>query len=547
MVKRYKYLLIPLVLILCSGFIKTDSDIYFQVSRSIDIFGKVYKEVSFNYVDNLNPEEFMVSGINGMLSSLDPYTVFIDEKRKSDIDLLTNGKYGGIGISIGIRNDKITIVDIMDGYSAQRQGIRIGDVIEKVNNVELTKDNFEDISSLVKGDPGTEVQITILRDNEGQIVFNLLREEIKVKNLTFGGFVPENSNNIYLKLTGFTRTAGDEIQKTLSELKEQKPVNSIVLDLRGNPGGLLDAAVDVCEKFLKKEQLIVTVKGRDSANSKSYYSSEEPVAGNSKLVVLVDSGAASASEIVAAAIQDHDRGLILGTDTFGKGLVQTVIPLSYNTSLKITTAKYYTPSGRCIQKIDYSRNNKVFVTNKGSVSQAFKTDNDRQVFAAGGVKPDSVVVSDSEINVVNDLNSRGMIFKFATSFANSHTKDEFYKTSQDVLFNQFTDFLKKDKYKYRSAIEKQLNDLYADAKKENYNKSILDQLNNLDSQLKSMRDFEIKNHKTEIVNALRSELLMHYEGSTGRMKELLNSDRQFKIALDILNDNALYNHLLTHH
>ncbi|MGE5499836.1 MAG: S41 family peptidase, partial [Syntrophothermus sp.] len=418
--KWARILAIPAAVVIFSGFFKGDADIYFQISRSIDVFGKVYKEVSFNYVDELNPEEFMLSGITGMLSALDPYTTFIDEKRKGDIDLLTSGKYGGIGVSIGLRNDKVTIVDIIDGYSAQRQGLRIGDVITKINNQEITKENFDDISSLVKGDPGTEVQLSILRDGADQMIFNLLREEVKIKNITFADFVPENSNNVYLKLTGFTRTAGEEVQKSLASLKSKKPVNSVILDLRGNPGGLLDAAVDVCEKFLRQKQLIVTIKGRDSSNFKSYKSTEEPVYGNSNLVVLIDSGSASASEIVAAAIQDHDRGVILGTDSFGKGLVQTVIPLSYNTSLKITTAKYYTPSGRCIQKIDYSKNNKVFSNPDTEIQKSYKTDHNRTVIAYGGIKPDTVVANDSQSNVVNELSSRGLFFKFATEYSNMH-------------------------------------------------------------------------------------------------------------------------------
>ncbi|MGE5499063.1 MAG: S41 family peptidase [Syntrophothermus sp.] len=546
MFRKGKYFLIPVILLVFSGFFKSDGDIYFQVSRSIDIFGRVYKEVSFNYVDNLNPEEFMISGINGMLASLDPYTVFIDEKRKSDIDLLTSGKYGGIGISIGLRNEKVTIVDLLDGYSAQRQGMRIGDVITKVNDVPISKDNFEDISSLVKGDPGSEVKVTVTRDTDEEMIFDLQREEIKVKNLTYGGFVPENSSNAYLKLTGFSRTAGDEIQKSLSELKSQKELGSIILDLRGNPGGLLDAAVDVCEKFLDKNQLIVTVRGRDSSNNKSYLASEDPVAGKTRLVVLVDSGSASASEIVAAAIQDHDRGIILGTDTFGKGLVQTVIPLSYNTSLKITTAKYYTPSGRCIQKVDYSKNNKVFISEKGTAVQAYKTDHSRAVYGSGGIKPDTLVENDSDVNVVSELQSHGLIFRYASLFANSHIKDDYSKINNDLLFNGFIDFIKKQNYKYRSEIEKQIGSMREAASKEKYNKSILDQLGSLENQFKNMRDFEIINHKPEIINALRSELISRFQGSSGRIKESLNYDRQFKIALDVVRNEEIYNHLLTH-
>ncbi|HEX2963538.1 MAG TPA: S41 family peptidase [Ignavibacteriales bacterium] len=545
--KWVRILAIPAAVVIFSGFFKGDADIYFQISRSIDVFGKVYKEVSFNYVDELNPEEFMLSGITGMLSALDPYTTFIDEKRKGDIDLLTSGKYGGIGVSIGLRNEKVTIVDIIDGYSAQRQGLRIGDVITKINNQEITKDNFDDISSLVKGDPGTEVQLLILRDGTDQLTFNLLREEVKIKNVTFADFVPENSNNVYLKLTGFTRTAGEEVQKSLVSLKSKKSVNSVILDLRGNPGGLLDAAVDVCEKFLKQNQLIVTIKGRDSSNFKSYKSTEEPVYGNSNLVVLIDSGSASASEIVAAAIQDHDRGVILGTDSFGKGLVQTVIPLSYNTSLKITTAKYYTPSGRCIQKIDYSKNNKVFSNPDSDVQRSFKTDHNRTVIAYGGIKPDTVVASDSQSNVVNELSSRGLFFKFATEYSNMHSKADYFRMNPDMLYSAFMDFLKKEKFDYIPATEKQLNGLIASSEKENYNRQLIDQLSALKGRFKEMKQYELKEHKSEMISSIRSELASRYDGSTGRIKENLKSDKQFLAALGVASNNDVYSHLLTHH
>ncbi|HEX2867629.1 MAG TPA: S41 family peptidase [Ignavibacteriales bacterium] len=545
--KWVRILAIPVTVVIFSGFFKGDADIYYQISRSIDVFGKVYKEVSFNYVDELNPEEFMLSGISGMLSSLDPYTTFIDEKRKGDIDLLTSGKYGGIGVSIGLRNDKVTIVDIIDGYSAQRQGLRIGDVITKINKQQITKENFEDISSLVKGDPGTEVKISILRDGTDQMTFDLVREEVKIKNLTFGDFVPENSNNVYLKLTGFTRTAGEELQKTLSSLKAEKPVNSVILDLRGNPGGLLDAAVDVCEKFLKQNQLIVTVKGRDSANFKTYTSTEEPIYGTSPLVVLIDSGSASASEIVAGAIQDHDRGVILGTDSFGKGLVQTVIPLSYNTSLKITTAKYYTPSGRCIQKIDYSKNNKVFVRPDSDMQRSYKTDHNRTVLSYGGITPDTLVPNDSQSNVINELTAHGLFFKFATWFSNTHGKADYAGMNSDALYKSFMDYLKKEKFDYTPSTEKQLNELIASSEKERYGRQLIDQLSALRGRFKEMKDFELREHKPEMLASIRSEMASRYEGSTGRIREGLKIDKQFQAALSVAGNNEVYSHLLTHH
>ncbi|MCL6097765.1 MAG: S41 family peptidase, partial [Bacteroidetes bacterium] len=353
-----KRIFLPLIaVVFFSGFITRDNDIYFQINKGIDIFGRVYKEVALNYVDQLNPEEFMLAGINGMLTSLDPYTNFIDADGQKDIDIITKGKYGGIGATVGLRNDNVTIVDLIEGFSAQRQGMRIGDVITKINNVRITKDNFESLSEMLKGDPGTTISVTVKRDGASdEITFNLVREEIEVKNVTYYGFVPAGSKNAYIKLSGFSQTAGEEVKKALLDLKSKGEIESLILDLRGNPGGLLDAAIDVCGKFLNKGQLIVSVIGRDSLNTKNYSSNEEPIAGKVRMAVLIDEGSASASEIVSGAMQDHDRAVLVGTNSYGKGLVQTIIPLSYNTSLKITTARYYTPSGRSIQKIDYAEN-----------------------------------------------------------------------------------------------------------------------------------------------------------------------------------------------
>ncbi len=241
------------------GFIYSNKDIYFEITKNLELFGKVYKEISFNYVDEIDPQEFMRAGIKGMLSKLDPYTVFIDEKNQDDIDLLTNGKYGGVGLSIGIRNDKVTILEILDGYSAQKQGLRVGDVITSVGDKSVSTEKIDEISSFVKGEPGTSVQIKVLRSNESDtLIFNLIREEVIIKNIAFADFYPENSANVYIKLTNFSRSAGDELRSALRGLKNKKEISSIVLDLRGNPGGLLDVAVDVCDKFLNKGVLQVS-------------------------------------------------------------------------------------------------------------------------------------------------------------------------------------------------------------------------------------------------------------------------------------------------
>jgi carboxyl-terminal processing protease len=347
--KKKKLWILLFSAVFITGFATVNSDIYFEISKSIDTFGKVYREVSINYVDEINPENFMLAGIKGMLSSLDPYTIYIDETMKKDLDVLTNGKYGGIGTSVGLRRNKVTILDLMEGYPAQRQGLRVGDVILKVDSLEINKDNYADLSSYLKGDPGKVVTLTIERDGvEDNLIFQLVIEEIVITNVTYFGFIPEDGNNAYIKLSGFSRSAGNEVKNALLEMKRQKKIHSIILDLRGNPGGLLDQAIDVSEKFLNKNDLVVSVMGRDTTKMSKYFSKETPLAENNKLVVLIDEGSASASEIVVGAIKDHDRGVIVGERSFGKGLVQTILPLSFNTSLKITTAKYYTPSGRCI-------------------------------------------------------------------------------------------------------------------------------------------------------------------------------------------------------
>jgi len=528
-----------------SGFMNGDSDIYFQMSKGIDIFGRVYKEVALNYVDEVKPEPFMLEGIKGMLSVLDPYTVYINEKHQKDIELITKGKYGGIGATVGLYNDKVTIVDLIEGYSAQRQGVRIGDVIKKVDSVKISKDNYNDLGDYLKREPGTEISVTIERDGvKGDIVFNLVSEEIEIKNLTYYGFIPEESNNVYLKLSGFSRSAGDEIRKALQELKVQKDIKSIVLDLRGNPGGLLDAAIDVCEKFLPKGKKVVSIKGRDESKEQIFNSQEEPIAGNAKLAVLVNGGSASASEIVTGAMQDHDRGIVLGTKSFGKGLVQTVIPLSFNTSLKMTTARYYTPSGRCIQEIDYSNEKNIFEKPKHDKNKTFFTDNKREVFAEGGITPDTTVHNSSNSYLVRMLLAKGMFFKFATNFFNTNSPQSISKESDEDLLNMFQKYLNTQDFDYKSQSEILLTELEESIKKEGYNSNLLGEVEKLDVKFDEIKKKELNKHKTDIIAEIKEELAARTDGRKGRITESLKFDNQFATALNILNDERVYDSLL---
>ncbi len=538
--KKYRLIMLPLIVIFFAGFFQQDSDIYFKINKSLDIFGKIYKEITLNYVDEIDPEEFMLAGVKGMLSYLDPYTIYLDENQQNDVNLITKGKYGGIGATIGLRNDKVTIVDLYEGYSAQRQGVRIGDVILKVDSVTLDKDNYENLSAFMKGKPGTEVSITVEREGEpAELVFNLIREEIEVKNLTYYGFVPENSGNVYLKLSGFSRTAGEEIKKALLELKSQKEIESIVLDLRGNPGGLLDAAIDVSEKFLGKDQLVVSVIGRDTLEVKNYRSNEEPVAEEADLAVLVDNSSASASEIVAGAIQDHDRGIIVGTQSFGKGLVQTIIPLSYNTSLKITTAKYYTPSGRCIQKINYF-NKDIFKDKFLNEREEFKTDNDRKVFAAGGIEPDTVVASSLESEQIKHLMAQGMFFKFASFYFNTNDVANISEIPSEEIFGDFLDYIESQDFKYKSKPERLINELRSLAEKRKYTEKILTEITDLADVIEKVNVEELSENQKAIVQEIKKELAARLKGQNGRIEESLKYDEQFELAYNILQNNKSY-------
>lgn len=531
--------------LILTGFFASKSDIYFEIAKNMELLGKVYKEISFNYVDNINPQEFMRAGIKGMLSTLDPYTIFVDESRQQDIDLMTNGKYGGIGVSIGVRGDNVTIIEVVGGYSAQKQGIRVGDIIIEAGGVKISPKNVDEVSSLVKGEPGTYVDLKILRqDSQDTLFFSIVREEIKLKNVTYAGFFPDNSNNVYIKLSNFSRSAGDELRNSLKSLSQKKNIESIILDLRGNPGGLLDAAVDVCEKFLSKDQLVVSTKGREENSIKKYYSKQLPIAQKEKLVILINGSSASASEIVAGAIQDHDRGIILGTQSFGKGLVQTIIPLTNNTSLKITTAKYFTPSGRSIQKIDYSKDNPSIQVTDSILVDQFQTDNKRAVYSAGGISPDTTVEVNNVSELIQQLLARGLIFSFADKYFYENPDADFNKIDGNKIIESFRSYLKEKDFTYTSSLQKKINEVLSEIDKNSDDLKIQESLESLKKQFDGSFDKDFTAGSSGILSELKAELASRYRGVNESLEERLQSDNQVKVALEIINNDSVYNKLL---
>ncbi|HTR80443.1 MAG TPA: S41 family peptidase [Bacteroidota bacterium] len=526
------------------GFFIND-DLYLSINKNMDLFGQVYKEVTTSYVDEIDPEKFMHAGIDGMLETLDPYTVFYDDKEGEEIDLITHGEYGGVGISIGMRDGFVTVIAPMEGYSAQKQGIRAGDRIVEIDGEKIFNMNPDSVRSMVRGEPGTVVKMKIEREGEKQpLEFALVRELIQVNNVSYSGFL--NNGIGYIRLDRFSRRAGDEVRQAVKELMAEGDVRGIVLDLRNNPGGLLEEAVDIVSLFNPKGSTIVTTRGRRSDDEKVYTVSDDPLAGNIPLAVLVNKNSASASEIVAGAIQDLDRGIIVGTRSFGKGLVQTVTQLEYNTSLKITTARYYTPSGRSIQEIDYMHKNKdgVFLVTPDSLRHEFKTEHGREFLDAGGIAPDSTVPEPEHSTLFLELIRKAMFFNYATHYVSQHAVGDENFTVTDSMLNDFRNYLKQEKFEYKDDAEQKLSDMKDVLEKEKFSGSVISELNEIGSQIEKEKASAFSQHKDELREELREEIVGRYDGERGRIKASLEHDVQAQTAARLLESKRTYVALL---
>lgn len=540
--KFYFFLFVALFLL---GFVPADKDIYLEIAKNLEIFGKVYKEISINYVDKINPESFMRTGIKAMLGELDPYTVFLDESMQKDFDLINNGKYSGIGASVGIRNGKIAIIDIIIDSPAQREGLRIGDVILEINSKEINKDNFDKMTNEITGNPGKNVKLLIKREGlDDRQIFNLRLEQIEIKNISYFGFFPEGSNNAYIKLTGFSRGAGDEIKQAIIDLRKIRKINSIILDLRNNPGGLLEEAIDVSEKFISKGKLIVSISGRDSSKKLDYFSQEKPLASDVVLAILVNENTASAAEIVAGAVQDHDCGIIIGKNTFGKGLVQTIVPITNKTSLKITTAKYFTPSGRCIQKINYAADNKPIDSDKNNQQLNYLTENNRNVYANGGITPDIILENNDESELITDLKSKNLIGQFANYYINTKDSVDFRNLNEKILFKDFTNFLYIKNYKFNSSTNIEAKNLLSKFESNKIDLALINQFTNIVSALDKREALQIQKEQNEIVSLIKTELYNRIPNRIERYKLLLSDDPLLKSAISILDNHKKYEEFL---
>lgn len=520
----------------------------FEISKNLEIFVNLFKELNYNYVDEINPGQLIKTAIDKMLESLDPYTNFIPESDIEDLRLMTTGQYGGIGALIQQRDGHVVISEPYQNFPAYKAGIKAGDIIIEVNGESALGKSVSDVSSILKGFPGSKVTVVVERPIENKkYTFEIIREDIKIDNVPFYKLL--NDGIAYVKLTNFAFGASREVKEALVEMKSTGQVNSLILDLRGNGGGLLGEAVNIVGLFVPKNTTVVTTKGKLKDSNKEYKTQSQPYDENITIVILIDEMSASASEIVAGAIQDLDRGVIIGQQSYGKGLVQNVVQLSYNTRLKVTIAKYYIPSGRCIQSVDYSHKDS---TGKAKVSgendkQLFYTNNKRPVYDAGGIIPDITVETENVAQITISLVTKHLMFDFATQYAQKHPSispaSEFIVTDQ--LYNEFIEFLKDKEYDYETESEKKLRELKEITMKEKYFDKIQTEFESLMNILTHNKQEDLITFKDEIIEFLGSEIISRYYFQRGRIEYSLKFDNELNEALSLLRDSSRYKSILT--
>ena len=531
------------VLALALSFAFRDGD--FKIIKSLDLFYAVFKEVNLYYADEQDPEKLVKKSIDSMLGSLDPFTHFYSGDDVKDLKQMRTGQYGGVGATIMQHEGKTYIAELIEKGPACETGVRQGDILVKVDSVFIIKQNVNEIGELLRGEPNTFVNVTISRLGT-EMNYKIKRGKISIPNVPYYGLA--NDSIGFIRLSNFAGNAAREVKNALTELKKKYPIKGVILDLRGNPGGLLNEAVSITNLFVDKDVEIVSLKRRNTVREMQYKTSQSPVDTEIPLVILVNKESASASEVVSGSIQDLDRGVIIGQKTYGKGLVQTERPLPYNSFLNITTSKYYIPSGRCIQALDYFHKTKdgVAPSTPDSLVKKFKTKNGRTVDDAGGIKPDIAVIPDTLNDFMKSLEKQNMIFSFATVYASSHAPvtdvRTFHITDQDLA--EFEKFLEKNKFRYQNESEIELEKLIRSLQKNDQYESTLENISKIQSAIRSDLTSELKKNKEYMARLLKEEICSRYYFIKGKIGSSLTSDQYVIEAVKVLNDRILYNHIL---
>jgi carboxyl-terminal processing protease len=514
------------------------SDDLFQISKNLDVFASVYKEVNLNYVDDVNSAKMVKAGVDAMLNGLDPYTEFVPESEIEEYKLhYVSTQYGGIGTSIFSRNGKVYVSEVFEGFPAQKADIRVGDQIVKINDIELNSRNSDQVSQLLKGSKGAGVKMIVKRGEAPAVEKSLIREEIKQPNVSYFGMVEGNMG--YIKLDKFLENSADEVTNALTTLKKSNP-NGIILDLRSNGGGILQEAVKIVNLFVQRDVEVVSQKGKIKEKNFTYRTVTAPLEGNLPLVVLVNGRSASASEIVAGALQDLDRAVIIGQRSYGKGLVQQTFSLPYSSLVKITIAKYFIPSGRCVQALDYAhrKDDGSVVKMADSSLHEFTTKAGRSVYDGSGVYPDMPVKQERFAEITQTLVTKYYIFDYANYYRGSHPKIEPAKSFAltDADYAEFTKYLAGKNYTYSTASEKILSALKTEASKDKQYAELQPELDALKNKLASTKKNDLQVHKTEIKQILENEISSRYYFEKGRFEANFKYDRELAQAVKVLQD-----------
>ncbi len=521
------------------GFWAPDDDL-FELRKGLRIFGAVYEEVVTGYVEPVDPGHLVRVGVDAMLEELDPYTTYVDESENARIDIITEGQYGGVGLNIGRRNGALTVVAPVAGGDAYQQGVRTGDVITEVAGQPAASLSVEDVEALLRGQPGTTVPVTVERAGRpSPLTLTLTRERVELPDVTYQGRVGAGRELGYVKLERFTRDAPGAVEAALDDLRDTGPLQGVVLDLRDNPGGLLRAAVRITALFVPQGTEVVSTRGRDDDETESYTTDRVSLLPETPVVVLVNGQSASASEIVAGALQDHDRGVVMGTTTYGKGLVQNVRSLPHNTALKLTTAQYYTPSGRTIQRLDANPTDTT-----APPSRVHETTGGRTVRDGHGIRPDVRVASPSPSALEQALTRRGAFFRYANHYAATHdTLAADFSVNESDL-GAFRAWLDREDVAYSLRAERTLDSLRAQAEAHNY-EGLRDETAALDAALDEAKAAAFDRHAPALMRHLRREILARYVSASRRIETLLPADEQVTAATDLLQTPDRYERLLT--
>jgi carboxyl-terminal processing protease len=528
-----------------SGFLFIQESRDFRLAKNLEIFFSLFRELNAFYVDEIDPDKIIKSGIDHMLNTLDPYTVYYPESEADEFAFLTTGQYGGIGSLIRGGREYVVISEVYKGFPADVAGIKAGDILKKVDGANLKGLSTENVSEKLKGNPGTEITVTVER-NGTELDFQMKRERIIIPPVPYFGMINEETG--YIRFTNFTQDCVQEVKNALVSLKDSN-ARKIILDLRSNPGGLLKESVGIVNLFVGPGNEVVETKGKVKQFDEMSKTTKEAVDEDIPLAVLINRSSASAAEIFAGAIQDLDRGIIVGQRSFGKGLVQITRPLSYNTQLKVTTAKYYIPSGRCIQAHDFAHRNEdgsVGIIPDSLISE-FKTRNGRIVKDGGGITPDVVISPDPLSQVTTELYLRNMIFDFATEYYWSHPELKpvpgFSLTDED--FTDFRNFLVERDFNYKTFTETSVNQLITNAKKEKYYDPHKELFAQLEKEIVHDLNYDLTLFREEITELLEEEIISRYFYESGAIAWGIGKDEQINKALEILDNNELYTNILS--